>query len=50
MFSVAVSLDHWRAEEHDKARRHAGAFQTALKAIDILKSLDGMHVSVSAVL
>ncbi len=50
LFSVAVSLDHWRAEEHDQARRHAGAFKTALAAIDILKNLDGMHVSVSTVL
>ena len=50
VFSVAVSLDHWRSEEHDQARRYPGAFQTALHAIDILKSVDGMHVSVSSVL
>jgi len=50
IFSVSVSLDHWIEEEHDRVRRYNGAFRTALKAIDMLRGLDGMHVSVSAVL
>jgi len=50
VFSVSVSLDHWIEEEHDRARRYEGAFKIALKAIDILRNLEGMHVSVSAVL
>jgi MoaA/NifB/PqqE/SkfB family radical SAM enzyme len=47
---VSVSLDHWDQARHDSVRRYKGAFQTALKAIDIFKSIGGMHVSVSAVL
>jgi len=50
VFSVAISLDHWQAEQHDLARRHPGAFETALRAIDVLRNLDGMHVSVSGVI
>ena len=50
LFSVAVSLDHWIEEKHDRARNYKGAYRTALDAIDIFKSTDGMHVSVSAVL
>ncbi|MDH5385520.1 MAG: radical SAM protein [Candidatus Aminicenantes bacterium] len=50
LFSVSVSLDHWKQEAHDKVRRYAGAFQTALKAIDIFKSLGDVDVGVSAVL
>lgn len=50
VFSVAVSLDDSREQEHDRARRHRGAFKTALDAIDILRQVDGMHVSVSSVL
>ncbi len=50
LFSVSVSLDHWKQELHDKARRYAGAFQTALKAIDIFKNLGDVDVGVSAVL
>ncbi len=46
---VSVSLDHWEEKEHDRIRGYKGAFQTALKAIDIFKSV-GVHVSVSAVL
>ena len=46
---VSVSLDHWQEENHDKTRRYKGAFQTALKAIDIFRET-GMHVGVSAVL
>ncbi|MDP2857929.1 MAG: hypothetical protein Q8P50_08135 [Bacillota bacterium] len=37
VFTVAVSLDHWRAEEHGRARRHPGAFRTALNAMGILR-------------
>ena len=50
LFSVSVSLDHWKQELHDKARRYAGAFQTALKAINIFKNLGDVDVGVSAVL
>jgi len=50
VFSVSVSLDHWIEEEHDRVRRYRGAFKTALKAIDILKNLTDIHVSVSSVL
>lgn len=46
---VSISLDHWKEEEHDRIRGYKGAFQTALRAIDIFKSI-GVHVSVSAVL
>lgn len=48
--SVSVSLDHWEEKEHDQNRRFKGAFRTALKAIEIFKNLDNIHVSVSAVL
>ena len=47
---VSVSLDHWDEARHDAVRRYKGAFQTALKAVDIFKSIGGMHVSVSTVL
>jgi MoaA/NifB/PqqE/SkfB family radical SAM enzyme len=50
LFSASVSLDHWQEEQHDKVRKHKGAFQTALKAIEIFKELGGIHVGVSAVL
>jgi len=50
IFSVSVSLDHWVEEEHDRARRYEGAFKTAMRAIDSLLDVGGIHVSVSAVL
>ncbi|MDH5386072.1 MAG: radical SAM protein, partial [Candidatus Aminicenantes bacterium] len=50
LFSVSVSLDHWKQEAHDKVRRYEGAFQTALKAIEIFKNLGDLDVGVSAVL
>jgi MoaA/NifB/PqqE/SkfB family radical SAM enzyme len=50
LFSVSVSLDHWKKEEHDKVRNYQGAFQTALRAIEIFKDIGGVHVGVSAVL
>jgi MoaA/NifB/PqqE/SkfB family radical SAM enzyme len=50
LFSVSVSLDHWREEIHDRGRRYPGAFKEALRAIDIFKNIRGMHVGVSAVL
>jgi MoaA/NifB/PqqE/SkfB family radical SAM enzyme len=50
LFSVSVSLDHWQEEEHDRVRNYQGAFQTALKAIEIFKDTGGVHVGVSAVL
>ncbi len=48
--SVSISLDHWKEEIHDAARGYRGAFATAVKAIEIFKSLGGVHVGVSAVL
>jgi len=50
LFSVSVSLDHWRAEEHDRLRKYEGAYRTALEALDMFKSLGDIHVGVSAVL
>lgn len=50
LFSVSVSLDHWTEEVHDKNRGFQGAFATALRAIDIFRGVDGLHVGVSAVL
>jgi MoaA/NifB/PqqE/SkfB family radical SAM enzyme len=50
LYSVSVSLDHWRQEEHDRVRRYEGAFQTALRAIRIFQDLGGIDVGVSAVL
>ena len=49
LFYVSVSLDHWSGPEHDRIRGYQGAFQIALKAIEIFKS-EGFHVSVSTVL
>jgi len=46
---VSISLDHWEEEEHDRIRGYKGAFQIALRAIDIFKSIGG-HVSVSTVI
>lgn len=46
---VSISLDHWDEAEHDRIRGCQGAFQTALKAIEIFKDT-GVHVSVSAVI
>jgi MoaA/NifB/PqqE/SkfB family radical SAM enzyme len=50
LFSVSISLDHWDEKRHDQTRKYKGAFRTAIRAIDIFKNIDGMHVSVSAVL
>jgi MoaA/NifB/PqqE/SkfB family radical SAM enzyme len=50
LFSVSVSLDDWREEEHDRARGTRGAFREALRAIEVFKKTDGLHVGVSAVL
>jgi MoaA/NifB/PqqE/SkfB family radical SAM enzyme len=50
LFSVSVSLDHWRGDEHDRARGTPGAFRDALKAIEVFKNVGGLHVGVSAVL
>ena len=49
LFYVSVSLDHWSEPEHDRIRGYQGAFQIALKAIEIFKN-QGFHVSVSTVL
>lgn len=50
LFSVSVSLDHWRPEIHDRNRGRQGAFDTALAAIDIFKKTGGIQVGVSAVI
>lgn len=50
LFSVSVSLDHWREKDHDWSRNYPGAFRTALKAINTFKNSTEIHVSVSAVL
>jgi MoaA/NifB/PqqE/SkfB family radical SAM enzyme len=49
MLYVSVSLDHWEEKQHDRSRNFAGAYRTALAALDIFRNA-GMHVSVSAVL
>jgi len=46
---ISVSLDSVQEKQHDEVRNYPGAFQTALKAIEIFKET-GFHVSVSAVL
>ena len=50
LFSVSVSLDDWREQEHDRARGTPGAFREALRAIEIFRKTDGLQVGVSAVL
>ncbi len=50
LFSVSVSLDDWRKDRHDRARGLPGAFEEALRAVDIFQRQDGLHVGVSAVL
>lgn len=50
LFSVSVSLDHWKEDIHDAVRSTPGAFRTALRAIDIFRAVDGLQVGVSAVL
>jgi MoaA/NifB/PqqE/SkfB family radical SAM enzyme len=50
LFSVSVSLDHWKEDIHDAARGTPGAFRTALRAIDIFRETQGLHTGVSAVL
>jgi len=50
LFSVSVSLDHWREDIHDRARGTPGAFRDALQAIEVFRNVGGLHVGVSAVL
>ena len=50
LFYVTVSLDHSDEAVHDRIRGSKGAFRTALRALEIFRSLGGMHVSVSTVL
>ncbi len=50
LFSVSVSLDHWTPEVHDRNRGVGGAFATALRAVEIFRNVDGLHVGASAVL
>jgi MoaA/NifB/PqqE/SkfB family radical SAM enzyme len=49
LYSVSVSLDHWRPEIHDRNRGLAGAFATALQAIEVFRKTGGIQVGVSAV-
>jgi MoaA/NifB/PqqE/SkfB family radical SAM enzyme len=49
LFSASVSLDHGTAAVHDAIRGYPGAFDAALRAIDIFKAA-GIHTGVSAVL
>jgi MoaA/NifB/PqqE/SkfB family radical SAM enzyme len=48
--SVSVSLDHWNREQHDRARRTRGAYDAALRAIEIFRNLGDIHVGISSVL
>jgi MoaA/NifB/PqqE/SkfB family radical SAM enzyme len=50
LFSVSVSLDHWKEEIHDAGRRFPGAYREALRAIDVFLGVPGLHVGVSSVL
>src|SRR4030067_3163322 len=50
LFSVSVSLDDWKEEEHDRARGTPGAFREALRAVEVFQKTGGLHVGVSAVL
>ena len=50
LFSVCISLDHWKEAEHDRERRYPGAFKEALKAIATFLDIGGIHVGVSSVL
>lgn len=47
---VSISLDHWQEVEHDRVRQYPGAFKHALKAIDMFKRAQDIHVGVSAVI
>lgn len=49
LFSVSVSLDHWRPEVHDRNRGLAGAFATAMNAFRLFRETGGVQVGVSAV-
>ncbi len=48
LFSIAISLDHFRPEAHDKLRGHEGAFDIAIKAFDASKNA-GLYVIAAAV-
>jgi MoaA/NifB/PqqE/SkfB family radical SAM enzyme len=50
LFSVSVSLDSSDEKEHDRGRRYKGAFNQALKAIELFRGVGGIHVGVSSVL
>ncbi len=49
LFSVCVSLDHWREENHDRGRNYPGAFRAAVEAIRVFKEA-GLDTGASAVL
>jgi MoaA/NifB/PqqE/SkfB family radical SAM enzyme len=50
LFSVCVSLDHWKPEVHDANRGVKGAWQTALTAIETFLDIPELHVGVSSVI
>jgi MoaA/NifB/PqqE/SkfB family radical SAM enzyme len=50
LFSVSVSLDHWREDLHDRSRGYPGAFRAALAAVRTFREVAGLDVGVSAVL
>ncbi len=49
LFYFSISLDHYQENVHDTIRGYQGAYRAALQAIEILKKLENVHVSVSAV-
>ena len=50
LFSVSISLDHTNEKDHDRVRRYNGAFQQALKAIEIFKTIGVVSQSKTTVL
>lgn len=49
LYYFSISLDHYQETVHDNIRAYNGAYKAALQAIEILKKLGNVHVSVSAV-
>jgi len=48
LFSMVISLDHYRAKEHDEVRGFKGAYDIAMKAIEYSKRA-GLYTIVSTV-
>jgi MoaA/NifB/PqqE/SkfB family radical SAM enzyme len=48
VFSLMISLDHYRPKIHDKLRGYQGAFEIAVKAVEISKKA-GLYTIVSVV-